>query len=145
MFHVKHFRKRKSPRWGLLGEGFLFHEGGGAGVLGRGGVLLTDDAKHPGIPAGEGIATDGLYPAAQLGDGALGRGKLLFPGSALQRQEQAADLDQGQAVFRQSVQIGDGPRRGNIALLPVGLILPGILGSGVEGRGWGLQHLRKLR
>ena len=33
---------------------------------------------------------DGLYPAAQLGDGAFGRGKLLFPGSALQRQEQAA-------------------------------------------------------
>ena len=46
MFHVKHFCKRKSPRWGLLGEGFLFHEGGGTGVLGRGGALLTDDDKH---------------------------------------------------------------------------------------------------
>ena len=79
MFHVKHFCKRKSPRWGLLGEGFLFHEGGGAGVLGRGGALLMDDDKHPGIPAGDGIAMDDLYPAAQLGDGALGRGKLLFP------------------------------------------------------------------
>ena len=88
---------------------------------------------------------DGLYPAAQLGDGALGRGKLLFPGSALQRQEQAADLDQGQAVLRQRIEVGDGPGRGHIELLPVGLILPGVLGSGVEHGSRDPQHLRKLR